>query len=113
MEVPNIQTCIDSGQFGLLEPWCPKNSSEKYGGVLTLKEAIAGSINTVTTFLMKQIGPNPVSNMAKSLGVTSRIPAVPSIALGTVDLSIYELVGAYTAFGNNGLYTQPLVVLRI
>ncbi len=113
MEVPNIQTCIDSGQFGLLEPWCPKNSSNKYGGVLTLKEAIAGSINTVTTFLMKQIGPNPVSKMAKSLGVTSRIPAVPSIALGTVDLSIYELVGAYTAFGNNGLYTEPLVVLRI
>jgi penicillin-binding protein 1A len=113
MEVPNIQTCIDSGQFGLIKPWCPKNSSEKYGGVLTLKEAIAGSINTVTTFLMKQIGPNPVSNMAKSLGVTSPIPVVPSIALGTVDLSIYELVGAYTAFGNNGLYTEPFVVLRI
>jgi penicillin-binding protein 1A len=113
MEVPNIQTCIDSGQFGLKEPWCPKNSNDKYGGVLTLKKAIAGSINTVTTFLMKQIGPSPVSSMVKSLGITSRVPVVPSIALGTLDLSVYELVGAYTAFGNKGLYTEPIVILRI
>ena len=113
MEVPNIQTCIDSGQFGLQKAWCPKNSGDKYGGVLTLKQAIAGSVNTVTTFLMKQIGPGPVSKMAKALGITSRIPVVPSIALGTVDLSIYELVGAYTAFGNHGLYTEPIVVVRI
>ncbi len=113
MQVPNIQTCIEAGQFGLAEPWCPSNSDDKYGGVLTLKQAIAGSVNTITTYLMKQIGPRPVIQMAKALGVTSEIPEVPSIALGTVDLSIYELVGAYTAFGNQGLYTEPLVMLRI
>lgn len=113
MQVPNIQTCIEAGQFGLLEPWCPSNSDDKYGGVLTLKQAIAGSVNTVTTYLMKQIGPRPVIQMAKALGVTSDIPEVPSIALGAVDLSIYELVGAYTAFGNQGLYTEPIVMLRI
>ena len=62
---------------------------------------------------MKQIGPSPVSSMAKSLGIKSRVPVVPSIALGTLDLSVYELVGAYTAFGNKGLYTEPIVILRI
>jgi penicillin-binding protein 1A len=113
MQVPNIQTCIEAGQFGLAEPWCPSNSDDEYGGVLTLKQAIAGSVNTVTTYLMKQIGPRPVIQMAKALGVTSDIPEVPSIALGTVDLSIFELAGAYTAFGNQGLYTEPIVMLRI
>lgn len=113
MQVPNIQTCIEAGQFGLTEPWCPSNSDDEYGGVLTLKQAIAGSVNTVTTYLMKQIGPRPVIQMAKALGVTSDIPEVPSIALGTVDLSIFELAGAYTAFGNQGLYTEPIVMLRI
>jgi penicillin-binding protein 1A len=81
--------------------------------MLSLKDAIAGSVNTVTTYLMKQIGPSPVIQMARSLGVTSDIPESPSIALGTVDLSILELAGAYTAFGNQGLYTEPIVVLRI
>ena len=113
MQVPNIQTCIEAGQYGLAETWCPSNSDDKYGGVLTLKQALAGSVNTVTTYLMKQIGPAPVVQLARNLGVTSDIPVVPSIALGTVDLSIYELVGAYTAFGNQGLYTEPIVILRI
>ena len=113
MQVPNLQTCIEAGQFGLMQSWCPQNSDNKYGGMLSLKDAIAGSVNTVTTYLMKQIGPSPVIQMARSLGVTSDIPESPSIALGTVDLSILELAGAYTAFGNQGLYTEPIVVLRI
>lgn len=113
MKVPNIQTCIEAGQYGLTSTWCPSNSDNKYGGVLTLKEALAGSVNTVTTYLMKQIGPEPVVQLARNLGVTSDIPVVPSIALGTVDLSMYELIGAYTAFGNQGLYTEPIVILRI
>jgi penicillin-binding protein 1A len=113
MEVPNIQTCIEAGEYGLTRPWCPNNSNHSYGGMLTLKEAIANSVNTITTYLMKQIGPAPVIQLAKSLGITSDIPVVPSIALGTVDMSIYELAGAYTAFGNQGLYTEPLVILRI
>ena len=113
LEIPNVQTCIEKGQFGLLEDWCPSNSDDVYGGVLTLKEALAGSVNSVTAYLMKQVGPKPVISMAKSLGVKSAIPEVPSIALGAVDLSVYEMVGAYTAFGNKGLYTEPIVMLRI
>lgn len=113
MQVPNIQTCIERGQYGLMEDWCPKNSDGKYDEIITLKEALARSVNTVTTYLMKQIGPRPVIQIAKKLGVSSEIPEAPSIALGTVDLSIFELAGAYTAFGNHGLYTEPMVVLRI
>lgn len=113
LEVPNVQTCIEKGQFGILEDWCPKNSDDEYGGMLTLKDALAGSVNSVTAYLMKQIGPKPVINMARALGVEADIPEVPSIALGSVDLSVYEMVGAYTAFGNKGLYTEPIVLLRI
>ncbi|MDP4854931.1 MAG: penicillin-binding transpeptidase domain-containing protein, partial [Schleiferiaceae bacterium] len=101
------------GQYGLTKTWCPSNSDNKYGGMLTLKQALAGSVNTITTYLMKQIGPASVVQLARNLGVTADIPEVPSIALGTVDMSIYELVGAYTAFGNQGLYTEPIVILRI
>jgi len=113
LEVPNVQTCIEKGQFGIIEDWCPKNSDDEYGGMLTLKDALAGSVNSVTAYLMKQIGPKPVINMARALGVDADIPEVPSIALGSVDLSVYEMVGAYTAFGNKGLYTEPIVLLRI
>jgi penicillin-binding protein 1A len=113
MQVPNIQTCIEAGQYGLAESWCPSNSDNKYGGVLNLKQALAGSVNTITAYLMKQVGPAPIAQLAQNLGVKSDIPVVPSIALGTVDMSVFELVGAYTAFGNQGLYTEPIVMLRI
>lgn len=113
MEVPNIVTCIEKGQFGLLEDWCPKNSDNEYGNVVTLKYALANSMNTVTTYLMKQIGPEPVIRLAQRMGVHSEIPVQPSIALGTVDLSVYEMVGSYTTFANKGIYTEPIVVTRI
>jgi penicillin-binding protein 1A len=112
-EVPNVITCIEAGTYGLLEDWCPENSEPKYGDMITLKSALANSRNTVTTYLMKQVGPEPVVRLAKELGVESEIPAVPSIALGSVDLSPYEMAGAYTAFGNKGVYTKPIGILRI
>lgn len=113
MEVPNVRTCIEKGQFDLLEDWCPSNSDSKYGGMITLTNALANSVNTVTTYLMKQIGPAPVSNLAKKMGVTNEIPVQPSIALGTVDLTVYEMVGSYTTFANKGIYTEPIMVTRI
>lgn len=113
-EVPNVRTCIEKGMFGLLEDWCPENSyPPEYGGVLTLKEALAKSKNTVTTYLMKQIGPEAVIRLAQDMGIESEIPVQPSIALGTVDLSVYELVGSYTTFLNKGVYTQPIYITRI
>ena len=113
MEVPNVKTCIEEGQFGLLEDWCPKNSDDEYGGVYTLKNALANSVNTVTTYLMKEVGPDPVIRMCREMGINAEIPQQPSIALGTVDLSIYEMVGSYTALANKGVYTEPIMITRI
>ena len=113
MEVPNAKICSEKGEFGLIEDWCPSNSDDKYGGTKSLKHALANSMNTVTTFLMKQVGPRPVINLARRMGITGDIPEVPSIALGTVDLSVYEMVGSYTTFANKGRYVQPIMVTRI
>ena len=113
LQVPNAKICIEKGEFGLIEDWCPSNSDGKFGGTKSLKHALANSMNTVTTFLMKQVGPRPVINLARRMGITGDIPEVPSIALGTVDLSVYEMVGSYTTFANKGRYVQPIMVTRI
>ena len=113
MQVPNIPTCIEKGQYDLLQDWCPKNSDNKYGGMMTLKKGLATSTNSITAYLMKQIGPGPVIELARKMGVEADIPIQPSIALGSVDLSIYEMVGSYTTFANKGIYTQPIMVTRI
>jgi len=112
-ELPNIQITIEAGRFGIPEPWTPKNSDENYGGTRTLKNALANSINTITARLMNKVGPQPVVDLVKKLGVEAEILPVPSIALGTPDLSVYEMVGAYAAFANKGVYTKPVMVTHI
>lgn len=112
-EVPNVPTCIEKGKFGILKDWCPKNSDGEYGGVYSLKSALANSVNTVTAYLMNQIGPEPVTRLAREMGVVSEIDVQPAIALGAVDLSVYEMVGSYTTFANKGVYTEPIMVTRI
>ena len=82
MEVPNAKICIEKGQYGLLEDWCPGNSGGDYGGTVNLKYALANSMNTITTYLMKEIGPQPVIDLARKMGIESDIPEQPSIALG-------------------------------
>jgi penicillin-binding protein 1A len=113
MELPNVKPCIEQGMYGLIKDWCPGNSDGKYGGMVSLKYGLAHSMNTITTYLMKQVGPRPVGELAKEMGVYSTIPDQPSIALGTLDLSVYEMVGSYTTFANKGVYTEPISVLRI
>ena len=104
---------IEANKYGNPEPWSPKNVSNNYGGELTLKAALAGSVNTITARLMDKVGPQPVADLAKKLGITSEILPVPSIALGTPDISVYEMVGAYSAFANQGVYTKPVMVTTI
>ncbi len=112
-EFPNVPYTIPAGTFGLLQDWTPTNADNKYGGMMTLKEALAKSINVITARMMYKVGPKNVIQLAKSLGVESSIPEVPSIALGSVDLSLYEMVGAYSTFANQGMYIKPMMVLRI
>ena len=104
---------IEANKYGNPEPWSPKNNGGNYSGELTLKEALAGSVNTITARLMDKVGPQPVADLAKKLGIKSNIPVVPSIALGTPDISVYEMVGAYSAFANQGVYTKPVMVTTI
>ena len=110
---PDSQFCIEKYKFGNMEQWCPKNSGDKYGRTRTLKNALANSVNTVTARLMDRIGPETVVKLAKDLGIEQRILAVPSIALGTPDLSVYEMVAAYSTFANRGVYTQPVFIEKI
>ena len=112
--LPNTPFTIPVGKYGLLEPWTPKNSGDKYGGMLTLKSALAMSINTVTARLIDRVGPRPVIVLVAKMGVeTEGIPEVPSIALGTPDLSLFEMVGAYSTFANEGVYVKPTLIQRI
>ena len=113
-ELPDTQYCIEAEKHGNPEPWCPKNSEGKYSGEMyTLKRALANSKNSVTAQLIDRVGPKSVVSIVKNLGITSEIPEVPSIALGTPDLSVYEMVGAYGAFANQGVYVKPVMVTRI
>lgn len=112
-EFPNILYTIPAGTFGIPTDWTPENADGKYGGILTLKEALAKSINVITARMMYKVGPKNVIQLAKSLGIESDIPEVPAIALGSVDLSLFEMVGAYSTFANQGLYIKPAMILRI
>ncbi len=111
--LPDSPFCIEKNKYGNPEEWCPKNSGEKYGNIRTLKNALANSVNTVTARLMDKIGPQPVIDLAHSLGVEQDILPVPSIALGTPDLSVYEMVAAYSTFANKGVYTKPVMITSI
>jgi penicillin-binding protein 1A len=110
---PRTPIPIAANKFGNPEPWTTKNSDGNYSGVQTLKDALASSTNTVTARLMNEIGPQPVVEMAKKLGVEQDILPVPAIALGTPDISIYEMVAAYSTFANKGVYNKPVMVTRI
>ena len=111
--LPNTIYCIAAGKHGNTKEWCPDNSSAKYGGMITMKEALAQSVNTVSARLMDKVGPRPVIELVRKLGVKGDIPPVPSIALGTPDLSLYEMVSAYGAFANKGVYVEPQIVSTI
>lgn len=110
-EVPNQKICIDMP--GDQAPWCPENSDKKYGNMVTLEHALANSTNSVTAFLIKKYGVTPVIQLARDLGIKSDIPAVPSIALGVAELSLYEMVAANAALVNHGIYIEPIFFTRI
>jgi penicillin-binding protein 1A len=94
--------------------WTPRNSGDyKNGMMLPLNEALAQSLNYVSAYLMKQFGPQAVIRLVRSMGMTSDIPAVPSICLGACELSLYEQVGAMNCFPNQGVYVEPTFITRI
>jgi penicillin-binding protein 1A len=110
---PNIPYTILKEKYDMPEDWTPKNSDNKYGGELTLKKALANSVNVITAKLIDMVNPKNVVTLAKSAGIETEIPEVPSIALGSVDLSLFEMVGAYSTFANKGLRIEPMMILKI
>jgi penicillin-binding protein 1A len=94
------------------KPYTP-SSSGTIPGPITLQKALAYSQNYVVAYLMKQVGPTAVATLAKKMGITSNVPAYPSICLGSFDASVFDMVGAYGVFANKGIWTEPTYILRI
>ena len=112
------------GKFALQKDWTPRNATGEYTGKLyTLKDGLRKSINTLSVFLMKQLGTSePVINLIGNMGIDVdekypngqyRVTRGPSLALGATDLTVFEMTGAYTTFANNGTYMRPNYIRRI
>ncbi|MFV9483447.1 penicillin-binding protein 1A [Christiangramia sp. OXR-203] len=112
--LPRSKFTIEAGKHGNMKDWAPRNSDNEYSGMLSLKQALARSVNTITARLIDKTGPGPVIDLLGKLGIdTENVPAVPSIALGTADISLFEMVSAYSTFANQGVYIKPVMVNRI
>lgn len=112
------------GSFGLIEPWTPKNADGEYTRrAYTLFDGLKDSRNTVSVFLMQQLGnANIVRGLVNNMGIDSsarrsdgnyRLPNAPSICLGSADLSVMEMTGAYGTFANDGVFVNPYFVSAI
>lgn len=112
-ELPNIRYTIPSGKYGLIQDWTPGNADNSYGGMVTLKAALAGSINTISARLIDMVAPENVVRLAKAAGIETAISSNPAIALGAVDLSLLEMTSAYSTFANKGLRVTPMIIIRI
>ena len=93
--------------------WKPENYTHQYFGSVTLTQALAMSLNTVAVRLGIEVGPKSVVRTAHRLGIASKLEANASIALGTSEVTLTELVGAFATFSNNGMGVSPHVVTRI
>ena len=110
-KVPNVrqQFVMPDGSI-----WEAKNSGhEREGEMVTLKWGLANSVNQISAWVMKQFNPQSVVDVMEKMGVYSKIDPVPSMFLGTSDITLYEMVGAYGTFANKGVYTQPIFVTHI
>ena len=104
---------IRKGRHHVTEDWEPRNSDNRYRGMVTLKQGLANSINTISAKLIDKTGPEAVVELTHKLGVKSEIPAQPSIALGAVDITVEDMVAAYGTFANQGVYIKPQFITRI
>jgi len=111
MKVNNVPVTIDIPGS---PSWTPRQSlSDLQPGEITLRTALAYSQNWVTAYVMKEVGPVPVMNLIKKMGITTPVLPYPSICLGVFDASVYDMCGAYSVFANHGVWTEPTFILRI
>ena len=95
------------------DDWAPRNSNNEYAGYYSMPGALANSVNTVTVDLMMKTGVGRVSDLAHKMGIESDLPQQPSIALGTADLSLSEMLTVYGTFVNRGYRVKPVYMLGI
>ncbi|MGJ8683169.1 MAG: transglycosylase domain-containing protein [Nonlabens sp.] len=113
-EMPDGEYTIPAGKHGNTKDWTPSDASGEYGNIMSLKKALSKSKNTISARLMDEVGPQPVIDLAGRLGLNTKDMApVPSLALGTADVSLFEMVGAYGVFANEGIYNAPVLVTSI
>ena len=94
--------------------WSPKNADGKFSYTnMTIRRAMAQSVNSVTAYMMKKLSPKVVVETAHRIGITSELEEVPALALGTSDVSIFEMVGAFGTFVNKGEHIVPFYIDRI
>jgi len=103
----------DSVVYEEFDDWTPRNADRAYGGYYSMKGALIHSVNTVSVDLLMQVGIDSLMELAQMAGISSELPEVPSLALGTGAVSLYEMVGAYQAIANMGLAKEPLYIMRI
>jgi penicillin-binding protein 1A len=104
---------IRKGEHHVTEDWEPRNSDNRYRGMVTLKRALANSINTISAKLIDKVGPEAVIDLTHKLGVQSEIVNQPSIALGAVEITVHDMVAAYSTFANQGVYVKPQFLTKI
>jgi len=113
-KIENTPFIMPKGRFGIPKEWAPANSGRKYGEARTMKNALANSINVVSARLIDKVSPSNVVKLARNMGIENKnLTANPSIALGAVELSLYEMIGALSTFANQGMYIKPIMILRI
>ncbi|MEM6967039.1 MAG: transglycosylase domain-containing protein, partial [Bacteroidota bacterium] len=95
------------------EDWKPENSDGKYGGAYSLRGGLSKSVNSVAVDLIMRTGVDTVRHLAQRMGVTSEIPKAPAIALGAVDVSLFDMIKVYGTLANGGLRPEPQFLLRI
>ena len=96
-----------------IKGWRPENYTREYYGPVTLTQALAMSLNTVSVRLTMEFGPTAVTRTAHRLGIASKLEPNASIALGTSEVSLLEIVSAFAPFANNGMAITPHVIERI
>jgi len=126
MQVYDLPYTIHAGEgnFHLKEDWTPNNANGEYSGApYTLFKGLQHSKNTISVYLMKQLGDaEPVRELVHNMGLSKEkkrsngtyvVPHAPSICLGSCELTVQELAGAYTTFANDGIYNKPVFINRI
>lgn len=118
--IPDVAHCVDlyneSGEID--NKWCPKNSGDMTGGMCSVSKGLAMSKNNITVGVMQQMGgkagPQTVAKLLEGMDIKlRRADIVPAMCLGSMDLSLYEMVAAQATFANHGVYNKPTTILRI